>query len=298
MRYRIVPLALTVALLVVTLSGLKIGIDYYNSPKTFILSETKSGDPESYVPNDSSSPGFNENLEEQYFAGQSPLDIPTYSDSDQPKASFDFETITTKKVGNSFPILSSAPLKPQTTKLATTAKSTAITAPTTVNPTLTNPAKTTSPATTAKKQVVHQTTKAPTTTKTPPASDSGLTGYAAEVWRLVNAERSKAGLPPLSSNNSALNSAAQKRAVETEQLFSHQRPNGTKYFTVFEEFHVNNTASGENIACGQKTPADVMTGWMNSSGHRANILGNYTAVGIGVHTSSSGIIYWSQLFIR
>lgn len=68
---------------------------------------------------------------------------------------------------------------------------------------------------------------------------------------------------------------------------------------MMKQFGVSYTAAGENIAMGQRTPADVMNGWMNSSGHRANILNSsYTEIGVGYVTGSNGQTYWVQHFIR
>ena len=111
----------------------------------------------------------------------------------------------------------------------------------------------------------------------------------------MNQERAKAGLSALTTH-SALTNAANKRAKETQQSFSHTRPNGTNFNTVLKEFNISYRAAGENIAYGQKTPQEVVTGWMNSPGHRANILkADFGKIGIGVY-KSNGVIYWSQLF--
>ena len=121
------------------------------------------------------------------------------------------------------------------------------------------------------------------------------TSYAAQVLRLVNAERARYGLSPLTYDVS-LGRAADIRAVEIKKLFSHTRPNGTSCFTVLDEIGYSYRGAGENIAYGQRSPEEVMTAWMNSEGHRANILGeNYTHIGIGVY-ESGGVIYWSQMF--
>lgn len=147
------------------------------------------------------------------------------------------------------------------------------------------------------------TTKAPTTTKTTTSGNTttttnttGISGYANQVLQLVNQERAKEGLKALSMTT-PLNNAANKRAQETVQSFSHTRPNGTSFSTVLKEFNITYRTAGENLAYGQKTPQEVVTGWMNSPGHRANIMnGNYGKIGIGVVKSSNGVIYWSQLF--
>lgn len=127
------------------------------------------------------------------------------------------------------------------------------------------------------------------------ASNTSLSSYASEVLRLVNVERAKAGLPALTTN-STLTTAANKRAQEIKQTFSHTRPNGTSCFTVLGEYGVSYRTAGENIAYGQKTPQEVVNGWMNSPGHRANILkSSFGKVGIGVY-QSGGVYYWTQLF--
>lgn len=121
--------------------------------------------------------------------------------------------------------------------------------------------------------------------------------YQAEVTRLVNIERAKEGLPALTVNYT-VQQAAQKRAEETKKSFSHTRPNGTSCFTVLGEFGVKYSAAGENIAYGQRTPAEVVNAWMNSAGHRKNIMSStFTQIGVGCY-ESNGTIYWSQLFIK
>jgi len=128
----------------------------------------------------------------------------------------------------------------------------------------------------------------------PAAADTS--GWAAEVVRLVNAERAKAGLSALAADT-ALSAAAQQRAREITISFQHTRPGGRAWHTVLGAHGVTYLRAGENIAYGQKTPADVMSGWMNSSGHRANILGDFTKLGVGVFVKN-GTVHWAQLFIR
>lgn len=128
--------------------------------------------------------------------------------------------------------------------------------------------------------------------------DSSEDGFAAEVARLVNEERAKAGLAPLTINNRAA-SAAQTRAKEITTSFSHTRPNGSSFSTALDAAGVRYSRSGENIAYGQRTPQAVMNAWMNSSGHRANILNpNFTEIGVGHYTNAAGVSYWVQLFIN
>lgn len=123
-------------------------------------------------------------------------------------------------------------------------------------------------------------------------------GYAAEVLKLVNKERKKYGLSALALDEK-LCRAADKRAKETVSLFSHTRPDGTDCFTVLEEYGIGYRAVGENIAAGQRTAKDVVAAWMNSPGHRANILSSsYEKLGVGLVKAPSGYgYYWVQLFV-
>ena len=122
--------------------------------------------------------------------------------------------------------------------------------------------------------------------------------FEAQVLELVNHERAQAGLQPLSLSQGAA-SAADVRARELTRSFSHTRPDGRGFQTALTEAGVSYTAYGENIAYGQNSPQQVMNQWMNSAGHRANILNpNFTAMGVGHYENASGTDYWVQLFIR
>ena len=121
--------------------------------------------------------------------------------------------------------------------------------------------------------------------------------YEEQVVALVNAERAKEGLPALKVD-STLQSAALARAKETVQLFSHTRPNGTSCFSILKEYGISYRSAGENIAYGQRSPEEVVNAWMNSEGHRANILNkDFTTIGIGYYQAPNGTKYWSQLFL-
>ena len=127
-------------------------------------------------------------------------------------------------------------------------------------------------------------------------SDDQLTQYANEVVRLVNEQRAQNGLKALTVDIN-VQKAAQVRAKEQQQLFSHTRPNGTNCFTALKENGVSYRGAGENIAMGQRSPEQVMNGWMNSEGHRKNILNaKFTNIGVGVHKDSNGKYYWTQMF--
>ncbi len=127
--------------------------------------------------------------------------------------------------------------------------------------------------------------------KTETVNITGSCNYSSaySVLKLVNQERSAAGLSSLTMDKDLLN-AAMQRAAETSVYFDHTRPSGDSCFTVSAK------AYGENIAAGQTTASSVMNSWMNSSGHKANILGSgYTTIGIGCF-KQNGMTFWVQLF--
>ena len=120
--------------------------------------------------------------------------------------------------------------------------------------------------------------------------------YTDAVVKLVNAERAKAGLSPLTVNKSVAE-AAQIRAQEIKGIFSHTRPDGSSFSTALNQTGASYRGAGENIAYGQNTPEAVMNGWMNSSGHKANILNkDFTSIGVGHYKDANGTDYWTQLF--
>lgn len=130
------------------------------------------------------------------------------------------------------------------------------------------------------------------------AYDSSTTeSYALKVFELVNRERAANGLSALKMSDTLCN-AANVRAQEIQTVFSHTRPNGTTCFTAITEAGAKYSYAAENIAYGQRTPEEVMNGWMNSSGHRANILSkNAEYIGIGVKYKN-GTYYWTQFFAK
>lgn len=127
-----------------------------------------------------------------------------------------------------------------------------------------------------------------------PAPAQAAGGVARDVFDLTNAERAKAGLAPL-AGNAALDSAAGEwaRYLADSCTFAHSSTAWRTERTAPAGW----TATGENIAAGQSTPSAVMTAWMNSSGHRANILNaRYTGLGVGYATGRCYKTYWVQLF--
>jgi uncharacterized YkwD family protein len=126
--------------------------------------------------------------------------------------------------------------------------------------------------------------------------EESMSGYEQQVLQLTNNERAKAGLQPLMGNYSELNSSARVKAEDMEKnnYFSHTSPTLGDPFKQMRAMGVTYSAAGENIAKGQQTPQEVVNAWMNSAGHRANILnGAYTHMGVG-YTSNSKC--WVQQF--
>ncbi len=136
-----------------------------------------------------------------------------------------------------------------------------------------------------------------------PASTPAVSGdYAAfqkRVVELVNAERAKNGLKPLTMN-AQVNKTATLKSQDMAKLgyFDHNSPTYGSPFDMMKKYGISYRTAGENIAMGQTTPEQVMKGWMNSPGHRANILkASFTQIGVGVAKNSSGRLYWTQQFI-
>lgn len=129
---------------------------------------------------------------------------------------------------------------------------------------------------------------------------SSVKALEAEVIRLVNIERSKKGLQALKADWEISRVARYKsQDMINKKYFSHTSPTYGSPFKMLETFGIRFSSAGENIAYGQQTPAAVMNSWMNSSGHRANILSpSYTHIGVGLAKSSSGVYYWTQMFTK
>lgn len=126
-------------------------------------------------------------------------------------------------------------------------------------------------------------------------SDKKIMSPSEEVIELVNAERSAKKQHDLISDDT-LNEIAAIRAKEIAEKFSHTRPDGTKCSSLLQENGIVNVYAGENIAAGHTSAEAVMNTWMNSEGHRKNILsGNYTRIGVGVY-EVNGYTYWVQVF--
>ncbi len=126
--------------------------------------------------------------------------------------------------------------------------------------------------------------------------DTETLSFPEQVVKLVNEERTKAGLSEVTLDKN-MEAAALTRAKEIETSFSHTRPDGRSFSTVLTDNGITYRGSGENIAWGQRSPEEVMKGWMNSDGHRANILNpKFTKIGVGYYRNAAGRNYWTQLF--
>lgn len=129
-----------------------------------------------------------------------------------------------------------------------------------------------------------------------PSTDSSVLSYEKEVVRLVNIERAKNGLSPLTYNWELSRVARYKsQDMRKNNYFSHTSPTYGSPFQMMKSFGITYKTAGENIARGYKTPEAVVNGWMNSSGHRANILNStFTQIGVGYEKDGH---YWTQMFI-
>lgn len=126
------------------------------------------------------------------------------------------------------------------------------------------------------------------------ASDADL--YAEQVVKLVNEYRAKNGRQPLKALVS-MNKAASVRAREIAGKFDHTRPDGRKGFSAIEDAGLDWSWVGENIAAGYPTPESVMEGWINSEGHRNNMLNaQFKYIGVGYY-NNGGYAHWVQLFM-
>ena len=121
---------------------------------------------------------------------------------------------------------------------------------------------------------------------------------AEQVLQLVNNERSKAGLKPLQMSEELRSIATLKaRDMAEKNYFDHNSPTYGSPFQMLQNYGVHYSSAGENIAAGQRTPEEVMNSWLNSSGHRANILNkNFDTIGIGFVEGGKYGTYWVQLF--
>lgn len=129
----------------------------------------------------------------------------------------------------------------------------------------------------------------------PTNEESSLSVYEKEVVDLVNEQRSKYGLKPLKVSAELSRIARLKsQDMRDNRYFSHTSPTYGTPFQMMKDFGIKYRSAGENIAMGQRTPSEVVTAWMNSPGHRANILSSsYGKIGVGY---VADVNYWTQEF--
>ncbi len=129
-----------------------------------------------------------------------------------------------------------------------------------------------------------------------PEQDASVLNYEKEVVRLVNKERSSRGLSALTMDWQLSRVARYKsQDMHDKRYFSHTSPTYGSPFDMISAFGLSYRSAGENIAKGQRSPQEVVNAWMNSSGHRANILNaSFTKIGVGYVANGN---YWTQMFI-
>lgn len=136
----------------------------------------------------------------------------------------------------------------------------------------------------------------PAPTPAPTNTQTSVSAFEKKVAELVNQERAKQGLKPLTLDTKLSDVArAKSQDMKDKNYFSHTSPTYGSPFDMMKKFGITYRAAGENIAKGQRTPEEVMNAWMNSDGHRKNILSpNFTHIGVG-YVASGNI--WTQMFI-
>lgn len=138
-----------------------------------------------------------------------------------------------------------------------------------------------------------------TVSSTPSQTNGSYSAFQNQVVQLVNKERAANGLKALTVNNE-LNKTATLKSEDMAKLnyFDHTSPTYGSPFDMMKKYGITYRTAGENIAMGQTTPDQVMQGWMNSPGHRANILNSsYTQIGVGIAKNAQNQYIWTQQFI-
>ncbi|MCT8136754.1 hypothetical protein H1D32_02680 [Anaerobacillus sp. CMMVII] len=149
----------------------------------------------------------------------------------------------------------------------------------------------------AEQQQPEAATPAPAEQQQKQAPTAGISDAAAKVIELTNAERRKNGLPDYQAD-AQLSGVAKVKSDDMQQnnYFSHTSPTHGSPFDMIRDHGVSYNSAGENIAKGQQTPEQVVQSWMNSEGHRKNILSaDFTHIGVGYNEQGH---YWTQMFIR
>lgn len=148
----------------------------------------------------------------------------------------------------------------------------------------------------ANKQIQNPALIYPGQVLTIPLQAEEIKSFEQQVIDLTNQERAKNGLPALKANWELSRVARMKsQDMHDNRYFSHTSPVYGSPFDMMKNFGIRYRTAGENIAMGQRTPQAVVTAWMNSPGHRANILkASFTEIGVGYVASGN---YWTQMFI-
>ena len=148
-------------------------------------------------------------------------------------------------------------------------------------------------------QNIERPTETTTQNTEKPNNNGSMLSIETEVVRLVNVERSKAGLPALQIDQEVSKVARLKSEdMANKNYFNHTSPTYGSPFEMLKKFNITYKTAGENIAKGQKTAEAVVNAWMNSEGHRKNILSSsFTHIGVGYATKGS-TPYWTQMFIK
>ncbi len=126
-----------------------------------------------------------------------------------------------------------------------------------------------------------------------------MTANELRIVDLLNAERANLGLRALAVD-AKLSQVARLKSedMRDKRYFAHQSPTYGSPFEMMRQFGITYRTAGENIAAGQRTPGEAMRGWMNSSGHRANILNSsFTHIGVGHAVGGIYGNYWTQMFV-
>ncbi len=163
-----------------------------------------------------------------------------------------------------------------------------------------NPGNSQKPVETPKPTAPKPEAPKPTQPKPEPTQPvAGSSQFEQKVVDLVNQERAKFGLSPLAYDGGLSQVARLKSEdMRDKKYFSHTSPTYGSPFEMMKQFGISYRTAGENIAAGQTTPEQVVKAWMDSSGHRANILNSqYTQIGVGYAKGGSYGHYWTQMFI-
>ncbi len=205
-----------------------------------------------------------------------------------------FNTVKPTPTPATTPVATDKPVETPVATAKPTAEPTATLAPT-AKPTAT-PVITQTPAATAKPTAAPTAvpTAKPTVKPTIPQGSDNL-AFEKRVVELVNEQRALNGLAPLTLSSKLSDVArAKSQDMHDNRYFSHTSPTYGSPFDMMKAFGISYRTAGENIAMGYSSPESVMDGWMNSPGHRANILNaSYTTIGVGYVADGN---YWTQHF--